>query len=217
MNYGEMKTYIRDYVQRTDLSNTLFDTWVEMVRARLRRDMRIVNLDLEVQMSNPAGDVVYPVDSNLIFNMQDLLSVSLDASSVPDGFNKVLQAVSYERFIEVQAEGQVYGITEPEVYCMFSSGFKVAPGDQSDFVFNVVFRTADNNMTTDTQATVLLTFASAVYIDAILIEVYKYLRDPEGEAAATARYNVEVNSYQQYYDWQHSGQNAISKGAWSWV
>lgn len=217
MNYGELKLYVRGYVNRTDLTDSLFDTWNSMAQARVFRDVRSLFLDQSATISNPAGTTVFPVSDDLQYTMQDVISVSIDASSLAGGFNKVLQAVSWERFIEVQAEGAVYGITEPEVYCMFANGFKVAPGNQASFVFNVVFRAADKALSDDADTNQILTYAPQVFIDAVLIEVYKYLRDVEGEQLATTRYQSEALAYSNYYDWQHSGENAISKGAWSWA
>jgi hypothetical protein len=214
MNYGELKTYIRGYISRSDLADSLFDIWQDTVNGRLRRDTNIINLDRIETIANPAGDVIYPLDSADSLQMESLLSVALvgvNGGPVP------LVAVSWEQLVEAQAIGSANSITRPWCYAMFSTGFKVAPGDQSAFTFECIFRAADKAMVVDTDTNNYLTFAQGLYIEAVLVEVYKYFRDLEGEAIATKRYEKESQQYKTYMAWQQSGANlSESKGAWSW-
>lgn len=215
LSYGELKTYIRDYVMRSDLSDTNFDIWQDNVTAKLNRDTDIVQMDKSETISNPSGDTIFPIDSTLFLFMDTLQSISVVGS---DGIAVPLVQVSWEQFIEAQAIGIANGITQPWCYCMFSTGIKVAPGNQADFVFNVIFRAADKAMNSDAVSNTYLTWAQPLYIEAMLIEVYKFLRDVEGEQLATARYNSEVTAFNNYLAWQKTGGNpGASNGAWSWV
>jgi hypothetical protein len=215
MNYGQLKVYLASYVSRTDLTDTNFDIWQQNANQRLLRDSRIVQLDRSETISNPAGDIIYPVSLGDFLFMDDLQSVTITGNN-PNPI--ALIKVSWEQFAEAQAIGVANGVTTPWCYCMFSTGFKVAPGNQADFVFEVVFRAADRAMSADTETNNYLSWAQPVYIEAMLIEIYKFLRDVEGEQLATARYDRESQAYFNYYRWQHSGANqGPNSGAWSWV
>jgi hypothetical protein len=207
MNYGELKTYLSAYVSRTDLTSALYDTWYEIAAARMSKDARVTTLDKMQNIVNPAGEFVQPTVGGLI--MQELVSVSVLAQ----GRYAPLKAVSWEDLTVIA--GSAAADDSPIAYCMYSTGFKVAPGDQADHTFNVVFKAIDNAPTSDGSTPELLAKAPQLVIDAMLIEVYKYLRDVDGEALATQRYDKEALSYSNYYDWQHSGANPEARGAFT--
>jgi hypothetical protein len=215
MNYGELKVYLANYVNRTDLTDDLFDVWQSSVNQRVARDIKTRFLMYSVTLDNPYGDVIYPFDDSFAYAMNELVSVSLVSSA--SGGPQPLVAVSFEMLEEARAIGLANGVTEPYCYAMFSTGFMVAPGDQSEHSFNVVFRGFDRTMGSDIGSNQMATFFQGPYLDAFLIEIYKYLRDVEGEQLATARYEMEVKKFNDYELWQQSGANPDSnKGAWSW-
>lgn len=203
MNYGDIKSYVRNQLHRTDLTDALFDTWQEVVTSRVIRDVQFTTQITEVDWPITAQPAALPDD------VDELLEVYVAVN----GFTRKLRAVSPQQMrLYTNATG-----AEPQFYLREGNSLEISPGGDEPRTYTLRYRTKISSMVSDTDENELAAEHPQLIINGLMREAYWFTRDFEGVQAATETYNSEAEAVRKRSAYIQAGDNPEPNGASSWV
>jgi len=203
MNYGQIKSYVRGHIHRTDIPDSSFDYWQSQINDILNQSLYSNELITREDFTSPA-DSVFFVASNIqrmieIFTTRNGTRYDIRATSRD-------QARTYDQT----------GVTQPLFYIAEGRRIEIVPASEGTD-YTVVYRQQVTPMAIDTDTNAVSENHLEIYTYGFLREAYMYDRDFEGAQAAEARFNSAITSVNTEAARIEALQNTQGNGASSWV
>ena len=193
MNWGQLKAAVVAYTKRSDITS-LLPTFLELAEQRIywgaeEGDVPPLRLSNMLKTVNPAGSTL-PTD---FVEMKRICAVMSPTLKKPLDFKPVENMGEQET-----ATGS------PTFYSLLGNTILYSPtfSQPVEMIYYGTFTTPVNDADTNW----LLTNASSIYLNALLIEVAMWAMDDQLLAKAIARFSSSMNSLQSQDDGnKHSG------------
>lgn len=172
MNYGQLKTAVASWANRSDLT-ALLPTFLELAEQRIYMGSDEVGVD-QLRIS-PMLTTVDPFTGTI---PSDSLQLNRIAVTIGTGLKRTLQYRSLE---QIAAQSVIAG--EPAFYGIRNS--TVVYGPTFDYPVELIYYAKFATPSADTDTNWLLTNAAGVYLYAMLIEVAQWSKDTDMLATAS--------------------------------
>lgn len=194
MNYGQLKAAVSAWTNRTNLT-ALMPTFLELTEQRIYNGSRINGRDTPALRTSDMLTVVNPFAGTLPTDWLEIKRLSWFS-----GTKKVaLDYLPLERLSQMESMSG-----EPAYYSI--RGGTVVYGPTFTNTVELIYYARPATPVADGDANILLTNASAIYLQGMLIEAGIYLRDPEMIAGALGEFRSAIIALQDDDDAdQHSG------------
>ena len=167
--YGAIKTLVGDYLHRPELVSTVIPNFIEYGRIRLFTALRVPEMEFASTITITSNVGTLPIDTVGIRNVYN--------------GTDTLRRVNLED-LPYYTSGGVYAIRGASIY---------APA-QTSITASLYIRPPTFIGTADTTTSPVWDAWPTLWLQATLVEAYIYLEDPENEARARERLDVEVDS-----------------------
>ena len=193
MNYGQLKAAVIQYAKRSDIT-ALFPTFLELAEQRIywgaqEGDVPPLRLSSMLKTVNPAGSTL----------PSDFVEMKRICAVMGPTLKKALD------FKPVENMGEQEGASgSPTFYSLQGNTITYSPTFSQDV--EMIYYGTFTTPVSDADTNWLLTNASSIYLNALLIEVATWAYDDQLLAKATARFASAMNSLQAQDDGnKHSG------------
>lgn len=180
-NYSELQAEITAWMHREDLSARI-PTFIKLATDRIARELRVWRMEDERSVSLTAGDEEASVNSLA----RAVKSVRLT------GANARLLG-----HIPLPALREKYATATSGVPCEYSfqeGRFIVAPVPSEDCTLSVVYTLAPADLSDAAPTNTVLTYYPSLYLQASLVEGYRFVRHADELAKAEAAYQQVLES-----------------------
>lgn len=182
MNYGELKTLFREYINRADLDDRL-GTFLTMAQARINRDVEAIEMEARATYTTVAGEryITLPTDYRRLRNIQIATS----------GGRKSLRQLTPEQMDRIHGE-----VTsgEPADYAVYGNQFEIQPTPPEGTAIEIVYLYRLPIMSADADTNPLLDRNPNVYIYAAMLEVTPFLEADKRLTTWREFYEAELSA-----------------------
>lgn len=158
-NYGELKSAVADWAERSDLTTRIED-FCQIAHTAIAREL-VLNFELDLD----SGDISTPNDFGSV--------VSLMATAAPA---VVLRSASETDTTYIGGTGV------PRAYRVDSGDLLLFPTPDVTYAGRLLYRMSRTFFTADTQTNTALDRYPNLYLHGALAELMRFLRDPDGQA-----------------------------------
>lgn len=162
MNYGELKTLIKDYLHRSDM-DTRIPGFIVLAQARMSRDLQVLEMEHTGTVTTIAGDDTADVPTG----MTRLIRINMP------GVGPLEQTTAED--IAVRNAGGSTG--NPRLYARYADKFLLSPIPGSEIALPVLYASRLLNFSDDSDTDDLLTNNPNIYIYAAMLEALPFLVD----------------------------------------
>lgn len=164
-NYGELKSAVADWAERSDLTTRIED-FCQIAHTTIAREL-VLNIDLDLD----SGDISTPNDFGSVISLLALASpvVVLRSGSALD--------LSYAA-----------GSGVPRLFSTDSGDLLLAPGPDQSYAGRLLYRMSRTFFPTDTATNTALDRYPNLYLHGALAELMRFNRDLEGVATYQASF-----------------------------
>ena len=198
MNYIELQQLVQFYLHRTDMAIRM-DSFFELARERIAKDVRLVRLQDEVELSIVEGVAALPADY-----------IEVKAMAIPAGLPIRFQDVNnFDRFNRANRGG-----TGGLAYWTIRGGsFRFSPEGGTDadpVVARLTYFKRPAKLTADEDTNVVTEFYPTLYLFAVLAYAHNAIQDLGSEAVANSNYMTELNKLNESEMFGASGSPSMS-------
>lgn len=181
MNYGELKTQIANWLNRSDLTSQI-PTFIEIASGRINRSCKVRAFVARSRASMTAGQqyLQLPEDYLGARNIQW-------QSSPPRALKYLPLAAMDEKRFEINDTSGI-----PEYYSVFSDVIEILPTPSADGTIEIIYQQRPGSLSIDTDTNYILTNAPDVYLYGALSEAHRYLGDEQQSAQALLLSNQAI-------------------------
>ena len=201
MNWGQIKTHIKDQVVNQDFSDTLMQRWQELVLSRIHRDS-----ELRILRSITTRTPTAWPDT---FAFEDIISIE-----TPGKGQRTIRLKRAGR--ELLAEYKAVSSGEPEYYTLDGEFWQAYPNGLNR-TYTITYQKRDFLMDADNERNQLAFFHPNLLIYGILVEAYNHMRDIDAAKAAEETFYAELARHTARDKWKAAAEAPQASGAWSWV
>lgn len=180
MNYGDLKTLIRNYLHRTDL-DTFLPTFVEMAQARINRDVDVPEFETLATVEMVSGDrfISLPSDCKRLINVQ---------ISVASG-RKILTPLSSAQMDAMYAD---IPQGEPSNYAIYGNQIEVQPTPGDAYTMEIIYQYRPALFSNDSDTNALMDRCPNIYVYAAMLEAEPFRHGEERSEMWKQYYDAEV-------------------------
>jgi len=165
-NYGELKTNVADWLNRSDLTSVI-PTFIDGVHSKLNRDLRVRQM---VQRATASVDAEY---SALPADFLEIRDIRLNTDPV-----RSLEAISSE---QQNQERQRFGNTsgKPKYFTIVGETVQLFPTPDTTYTMELAYYEKIPDLSSDSDTNWLLTKEPLIYVYGALVHSAPYLKDDE--------------------------------------
>jgi len=185
MNYGELKTQVREYLHRSSVTDTQIAAFTDKARRRIGRDLETAENEGSIGLSDWSGGAWTVALDERFSKVRNVLWVP-----VPGNIERyMLQSGSV-------SEISIYSLLtgDPQVYLLRNRAIQVYPKPADGTQVTVNFWIYPAELVSDTDTNEVLTTYPTVYLNACMAEANIWLRDFEGYGTFREIYQAEVRA-----------------------
>lgn len=188
-NRGNVRTKLREYSQRRNISDATMNTFIELAQSKANRALRIPPLE---------SYTIASVDENGYF---DIPADYIEAKELRVTRNNQTIVLDRKSINEVNTVFTRERGGCPRIFGRFGTSFRIAPWDNpEDDEVILYYYYALPELTNDTDTNWFTQFAVEILIYGGMAELSNYIRDEEGAARWTSQANEAINILQSMED-----------------
>lgn len=176
MTYATLQTEIAENAHRTDLTAKIPD-FISLAEDFIFRELNIRDLETSTTGTTAGGLITLPTDFSYLVKVTTTYGgreYTLDYGSDP------------------RAESATSGL--PYGYTMESGALRLYPQAGTGYAYTIYYGATVSRLSSTVSTNWLLTNAHDLYLQASLLETYRYTRDAEQEARITGSIGQTVDS-----------------------
>lgn len=202
MTYPDLRAYVRELSHRDDITDNLFNYFLDMAHRRILRDIKDRLAVSQTTLTIGFDPYILPFEWDEIL---ELTTVATNGNTIK------LQRVSRDQFWNDRANNS------PDIWSYMINGntIRFAPEATGFDVVLTYRRKQDPPKSNAIQNGYLLNYPS-LYVYGILIEVYAWLHNTEERQKALDNYNSEVAIVNEMNAYKEIGEAPQAIGASSW-
>ena len=183
-NYGELKTNVADWLNRSDLTSVI-PTFIEGAHSKLNQSLRVRQM---VQRATASVDSEY---SALPGDFLEIRDIRLNTDPV-----RSLEAISSE---QQNQERERFGNTagKPKYFTMIGEQVQVFPTPDTTYTMELAYYEKIPDFSGDSSTNWLLTKEPLIYVYGALVHATPYLKDDDRVVLWQTLYRDQFNSLTQ--------------------
>jgi len=183
-NYGELKTNVADWLNRSDLTSVI-PTFIEGAHSKLNQSLRVRQM---VQRATASVDSEY---SALPGDFLEIRDIRLNTDPV-----RSLEAISSE---QQNQERERFGNTagKPKYFTMIGEQLQVFPTPDTTYTMELAYYEKIPDFSGDSSTNWLLTKEPLIYVYGALVHATPYLKDDDRVVLWQTLYRDQFNSLTQ--------------------